>query len=434
MQIKLIPILVVMQLITNSSYAQTDTISENFNNICELTSTPGRTYAIEYTGENEINWSIKTLYSSSSWWGGLNDDGSHIDGTIHCGSLQWDESNSGYARAILPNGISSLSFQMVYGFQLVGGYVKIMINGIEIGRTEILADTEVHTYDFPVNAAGSLDLELIPVVESSIPGGIIVDNLTIIESDLETPFFSVEKLDDFDPWMDTLSSSSESVHLHLFAEHCLYVNGEYVEYFDLADDVDLTIGSVIDLIPGDSINLFYNGTVLPGVGHTTGKSAFDLYFPANISTNSIEYDTSEGMDTLNGVVSFINGNIDLDLVIFKISDLKNEYHINYNFESFKPEPIDTVATGLEKRIQNPISAVKLYPNPIQNHAYFETSKNLDYFELFDMHGKRIFIERNPQLTGDGHYKLDIESLDIGLSIIRFTYKDNTFDALKVMVQ
>ncbi len=432
---KFTSIVTVTLLICNLSNAQIDTISEGFNSICDQMATPGRTYNIAYTGMNDIEWNIKTLYSSSSWWGGLDVDGNRVEGMIHCGSLQWDESNSGFAKATIFSGISTLSFQMVYGFQLVGGYVKVMIDGIEIGRTDPLVDKEVHTFTFPVNTPGPVDLELIPVVTSDMPGGIIVDNIMIRTSDLTKPFFNVSKLEDFNSWMDTLRIPSKMINLFVYAEHCLEVDGVFVDYFDPVDDVNLTVGSVIDLIPGDSTNIYYWVSVQPGIAAPGGKSSIEVSLPVNKSSKSFNYDTSTGKDTLNGVLSFINGNVDLDLIVFKLSDLKNEYRISYTFDTYKPASTDSTFTGLENRkIQNPNPAVKFYPNPVQNHAFFKTIKELDNFEIFDINGRLIFNKRNPEKTIDGLYRIDLEYLDKGIWIIRFNYMDNTMDAVKVMVQ
>lgn len=416
------------------SHAQSDTIIENFNGICALTETPGRTYIIDYTGANDVEWNIKTLYSSSSWWGGLDDEGNIIEGMIHCGSLQWDETNSGYASATLNKGIKSISFQMRYGYQLVGGYIKVLIDGIEIARTDTLDDKDVHDYTFEIDADGPLDLELVPYIETDLMGGIIMDNLEIITTENTKPFFKVETLDDYRPSMDTLGSPLDTMQIYLYAEHCLEVNGEFADYVDLADGVSAIVGSVIDLIPGDSTNLYYWGKVTPGIENAGSKSSVEVRLPVNNSSDSVSFDTSVGDSTFNGMLSFINGNIDLDLVLFRLKDAKNEYRISYIFDTTKPYTPDTTGTGVSSDHYNIEPAISFYPNPIQNFAYFDTNKDLDYYEIFDMNGKLVLLENRPQMTGDGHYRLNLEDLESGVCFIRFRYLDNSVDAVKVILQ
>lgn len=416
------------------SHAQSDTIIENFNGICALTETPGRTYIIDYTGANDVEWNIKTAYSSSSWWGGLDDDGSIIEGKVHCGSLQWDETSSGYARATLNKGIKTLSFQMRYGYQLVGGYIKVSVDGIEIARTETLEDKDVHDYTFEIDADGPLDLELVPVIETDLMGGIILDNIVIITTENTKPFFKVETLDGYRPSMHTLSSPLDTMQIYLYAEHCLEVNGEFADYVELTDGVSVTVGSIIDLIPGDSTNLYYWGTAVPGIGNQGGRSSVEVSLPVNEKTDSVSFDTSLGDSTFNGTLSFINGNIDLDLVLFRLKDAKNEYRINYIYNTTKPYTPDTTGSGVAVDLYNIEPAIKFYPNPIQNFAYFDTNKDLDFYEIFDINGKLVLLENSPQMSGDGHYRLNLENLESGVCFIRFRYMDNTVDAVKVMVQ
>ena len=420
-------------LLVTSGFSQVDTINENFNGICEQTLTPGRTYSINYTGTDGILWNINTLYSSSSWWGGIDDEGEAFSG-IHCGSLQWDEDNSGYARAEIPKGIKTLSFQMKYGFQLVGGYVKVMIDGEEAGRTDTLDDKEIHTFTFDINTPGPLDLELIPVVETDKLGGIVVDNISIITSDQSKPFFRIDKLDEFDPNMDTLWAHNDTIELYFYAEHCLMVNGEFVDYFDLADDVELTVGSVIDLTPGDSCNLYYWGSVTPGVGSTGGDLNLGVSLPVNTNEDSIALSTLEGEDTMEGILSFLNGNIDFDLVVFKLPDAKHEYRINFTYDSYKVQT-DTSSTDTTTAIQNQLqnTSLKFYPNPVQNHAWFQTSKELSSYEVMDMQGRVLFKKTDPPLTGEGYYRLDLEQLKKGVCIIRFIYTDRSMDAVRVIL-
>ena len=416
------------------SHAQSDTIVEDFNGICAQTDTPGRTYIIDYTGSHDVQWNIKTLYSSSSWWGGLDDEGNIMEGMIHCGSLQWDETSSGYARATINKGIKTISFQMRYGYQLVGGYIKVLIDGIEIARTDVLEDKYVHDYSFEIDADGPLDLELIPVIETDLMGGIIMDNVVIITTGNTKPFFKVETLDGYSPSMDTLGSPLDTMQIYLYAEHCLEVNGEFADYVEFSDDVSVTVGSVIDLIPGDSTNLYYWGTAVPGIGNQVGRSSVEVSLPVNEKTDSVSFDTSAGDSTFYGTLSFINGSIDLDLVLFRLKDTKNEYRISYIFDTTKPYTPDTTGSGVHTDLYNIEPAISFYPNPIQNFAYFDTNKDLDLYEIFDINGKLVLLENSPQMTGDGHYRLNLEYLESGVCFIRFRYIDNTFDAVKIIIQ
>ena len=423
----------LMLILTFSmSQGQSDTIVENFNGICDQMTTP-RMYIIDYIGSNGVEWDIKTTYSSSSWWGGLDDEGNIIEGVIHCGSLQWDETNSGYAKATLIKGIKTLSFQMRYGYQLVGGYIQVLIDGIEVARTDTLEDKEVHEYTFEIDADGPLQLELIPHIETDLLGGIIMDNLQIITSENTKPFYQVETLKDYSPLMDTLFNPLDTMRIYLFDEHCLEINGEFVEYIERYDDVPLTLGSVIDLVPGDSTNLYYWGSVVNGIDNVGSSSTVEVALPANNSTDVASFDTSVGDTTFEGTISFINGNIDLDLVVFKMNDAKNDYQLSYLFDTNKPNQSDSTGNGVQNGRYNEDPAIKFYPNPIQDFAYFDTNKELDYFEIFDTNGKLLSSEIKPAMTSDGHYRLNLGNLDPGVCFVRFRYTDNSFDAVKIIV-
>ena len=428
--------MIMLVLSTGMIYAQAeiDTITETFNGICEQTTSPGRTYNLSYAGEGGIEWSIKTLYSSSSWWGGIDDGGNEVLGTIHCGSLQWENETGGFAMATIRQGISTLSFQMRYGYQLVGGYVRVLVNGFEIGRTDSLTDKDIHAFTFDIHTGGPLKLELIPVVESTKAGGIIVDNLTIITSDLSIPFFNVEMLDEYEPWMDTLKSTMDTIELYMYAEHCLEMNGEFVDYFETTDDVELTVGSVIDLIPGDSTNIYYWGSAVPGIGSTGGEVPVSLFLSVNTGSDTIGFETTDGEDVQEGTLSFMNDNVDYDLVIFGMKDLKHEYRFRFTYDSHEVSDTTTTSTGERPGERPGESSVRFYPNPVQNHAWFETGKDIKYYEIFDMNGRRLHLEGYPQLTGDGYYKLDLNLLETGIWVIRFRYTDNTSDAVRILVE
>jgi hypothetical protein len=310
----------------------------------------------------------------------------------------------------------------------VGGYVRVLVDGIEIGRTETLSDKLVHTCTFPVNTGGPLDLELIPVVESDKVGGIILDNLTIVTTDLSKPFLRVDKLSEYDPYMDTLRALTDTIEIYFYAEHCLMVNGEFVDYIDWSDDAELTVGSVIDLNPGDSCNLYYWGRAMPGAGSTGGELSVGLYLPVNTPSDSMQFLTSGGEDAKEGTLSFINGNVDYDLVVFRLSDPKHEYRIRFAYDTY---PVSTTDVEEDKLRE---TTVEFFPNPVQNHAYFRTGKELVSFGVFDLNGRNLFMEKNPEKTSDGYYRLDLELLETGIMIIRFVYSDNTMDAVRVMVE
>jgi hypothetical protein len=248
------------------------------------------------------------------------------------------------------------------------------------------------------------------------------------------PFSRIEILDDYQPWMDTLKTTMDTIELYVYAEHCLEVNGEFVDYFDMADDVEISVGSVIDLIPGDSINVYYWSTASPVAESTGGDVAVSLYLAKNTSSASIEFNTSEGADSQKGTLSFLNENVDYDLVLFRLSDLEHEYRIRYSFDTYTIRDTTTVTSDgrMDENFTEPM--VRFYPNPVRDQAYFETEKELLAYEIYDMEGRRIHLEGYPQLNGEGLYSLDLGLLEPGIRIIRFRYTDDTMNTVRIKVE
>jgi hypothetical protein len=255
------------------------------------------------------------------------------------------------------------------------------------------------------------------------------------------PFSRIDLLDDYEAWMDTLKNSLDIIEFHIYAEHCLEVNGEFVEYFDRADEAEITVGSVIDLNPGDSTNLYYWGSALPIAGSTGGKVLASLSLPVNSHSDSIEFTSTEEADEKEGIISFINGNVDYDLVVLRLSDLKYEYRFRFTYDSYV---MSDTSNAVSDTVTNPTSdplnlsidapSIKFYPNPVQNYAFFETGKKLEYYEIYDNNGRKVHHEGYPPLNGDGCYKLDLRLLDPGIWIIRFRFTDHTADAAKILVK
>ncbi|MCP4313036.1 MAG: hypothetical protein GY790_17390 [Bacteroidetes bacterium] len=248
------------------------------------------------------------------------------------------------------------------------------------------------------------------------------------------PFTSIEILDDYEPWMDTLMTTVDTIELYVYAEHCLELNGEFVDYFDMADDVEICVGSVIDLIPGDSVNVYYWSTASPAAGSTDGDVAVSLYLAKNTSSASIEYNTTEGEDSQEGTLSFLNENVDYDLVVFRISDLEHEYRIRYSFDTYTIRDTTTVTSDGRKDENFSEPGIRFYPNPVRDQACFETGKELMAYEVYDMEGRRIHLEGYPQLNGEGLYSLDLGLLDPGIRIIRFRYTDHTMETVRIKVE
>lgn len=248
------------------------------------------------------------------------------------------------------------------------------------------------------------------------------------------PFSRIEILDDYEPWMDTLKAPLETIELHVYAEQCLDVNGELVEYFDRADEASIAVGSVIDLIPGDSTMLYYWGSATALAGSTGGDVAVSLHLPVNNASESIEFSSSGEEDIKEGTLSFINGNVDYDLVVFRLSDMEHEYRFRLSFDTHTIK--DTVTLTSDDRVDEsfPEPGIRFYPNPVRDQAYFETGKELEAYEIFDMDGRRLHLEGYPQLNSEGLYSLDLGLLEPGIRIIRFRYTDQTMETIRIRVE
>jgi hypothetical protein len=281
----------------------------------------------------------------------------------------------------------------------------------------------------------------------SMMTGLILTTGMIVAQINSTPFSRVELLDEYKAWMDTLKTTMDTMELYVYTEHCLELNGEFVDYFDMVDDVEISVGSVIDLIPGDSTNVYYWVTASPLADNSGGNVSVNLYLSKNESSATIGFTTSEGKNAQEGTLSFMNVNVDYDLVVFQLSDLKHEYRIRYTFDSYTVSdtstniPSDTTVNdtitniandSLKKGFVSPY--INFYPNPLRNQAYFETSKELNYYEVFEINGRRLHIEKYPQTNVDGHYKLDLGILKTGIKVIRFKYMDNTMNVVRILVE
>lgn len=264
-------------------------------------------------------------------------------------------------------------------------------------------------------------------------GMILTTGMIHAQSD-SIPFSRVEIMDDYKPWMDTLKTPIETIELYVYAEHCLDVNGEFVDYFDMADEAAVAVGSVIDLIPGDSINVHYWSTASPVAGSTGGDVSVSLNLAKNTPSASIEFNTLEGKDLQEGTLSFLNENVDYDLVVFRLSDLEHEYRIRYSFDTHTIRDTTTVTSDGRLNGNFPEPMVRFYPNPVKDYAYFETGKELRAYEIYDMDGRRIHLEGYPQLNGEGLYSLDLGLLEPGIRIIRFRYIDDTMNTVRIKVE
>jgi hypothetical protein len=264
--------------------------------------------------------------------------------------------------------------------------------------------------------------------------GLILSTGMIHAQSDSIPFSRIEILDDYEPWMDTLKTPLETIELYVYAEHCLDVNGEFVDYFDMADEAAVAVGSVIDLIPGDSINVYYWSTASPVAGSTGGDVSVSLNLAKNTPSASIEFNTLEGEDLQEGTLSFLNENVDYDLVVFRLSDLEHEYRIRYSFDTHTIRDTTTVTSDGLVDGNRPKPKVRFYPNPVKDHAYFETGKELRAYEIYDMDGRRLYLEGYPQLNGEGLYSLDLGLLEPGIRIIRFRYTDDTMNTIRVKVE
>jgi hypothetical protein len=406
-------------------FAQSDSITETFNGICKHTVTPYKNYIFSYTSETGIDWSVKTYYVPDA--GGIDDEGNKVSGNDHCGSLFWTYGKSGYARATIEGGITTLAFDAMSGWFQKNGYVMILVDGIEIGRTNPITDQDMHNYTFVIDTPGPLDLELKHGMEGSNGGGILVDNLKLTSKEGTRPFIQVDKLEEYDPSMDTLKSVSDTMEIYYYAEGCLMVNGKFIDYFDGSETVEVIAGSVVDLNPGDSCNIYYWGSALPGPDTTGEDLPVGFYLPVNTSSDTVDFVSIGGGNQQEGMLSFINGNVDYDLVVFKITDLRHEYRIRFAFDHYPAS-----VTGIQDNSYVP--HVQFYPNPVRNHAWFRTGKELVSFEVLDLNGRILFAERNPVPASESTYKLDLEHLDAGIWIVRFQYIDKTMDAVKIMVE
>ena len=67
-------------------------------------------------------------------------------------------------------------------------------------------------------------------------------------------------------------------------------------------------------------------------------------------------------------------------------------------------------------------------------AFFETEKELEAYEIYDMNGRRIHLEGYPLLNGEGLYSLDLGLLEPGIRIIRFRYTDDTMNTVRIKVE
>ncbi len=411
---------------TQALIAQQDTLVENFNALCDQFETPYREYTLEYEAPNGVVWDVQTYHFPSA--GGINDDGSIFQGSSHCGSIYWTNGKSGYLRAFIDSGITDLSFQVLSGNFQEDGYVKVKVDGQLVGQTEPVEGYKVETYTFHIDTPGPLMLELSHgIKEGSTFGGILVDNLSWTPREGSRPFFRVESLEDYKPDMDTLHSPLDTMEIKIDTRGCVTLNGEYYDYLGMVETADIVLGAVLDLHPADSTNIYYWGYAAP-VGEATGTSLpVKVSVPVNRVSDTILFQSVEGGDLQDGVLSFINGNVEKDLVVFRISQLQHEYTIRYAYDFYERE-----ITGKQEVEVEP--AIQFYPNPVHNHAYFKTGKRLKYFQIMDLNGRILRTVSHPRETAEGYYRLNLENLESGIWIVRFVYEDNRTDGVKVIVE
>ncbi len=406
--------------------AQQDTLSENFNSICDQFGNPYREYTLEYEAGNGVVWDIQTYYFPSA--GGINDDGTIFQGSSHCGSIYWTNGKSGYLRALIDSGITDLSFQVLSGNFQEDGYVKVKVDGELVGQTEPIKGYQVETYSFPVNTPGPFLLELSHgIKEGSTYGGILVDNLSWTPREGSRPFFRVQTLDAYSPDMDTLHSPLDTMEIKIDTRGCVTLNGEYYDYLGMVETADVVLGSVLDLHPGDSTNIYYWAYAAPVVEPTGESLSVKVSVPVNRVSDSILFQSVQGGSQQDGMVSFINGNVAKDLVVFRIAQLQHEYTIRYAYDYYERQ-----VTGLPGDITEP--SVTFFPNPVHNHAYFKTANRLRSFQVMDLNGRVLRAVSHPQKSAEGHYRLNLENLETGVWIVRFLYENNRMDAIKIFVE
>ena len=406
--------------------AQQDTLFENFNTICDQFENPYREYTLEYEAANGVVWDVETYYLPSA--GGINDDGSIFQGSSHCGSIYWTSGRSGYLRALIDSGITDLTFQVLSGNFQEDGYVKVKVDGQLVGQTEPIEGYKVEAYTFHIDTPGPLMLELSHgIKEGSTFGGILVDNLSWTPREGTRPFFRVETLDDYRPDMDTLHSPLDTMEIKIDTRGCLFLNGEYYDYLGMVETADIVLGSVLDLHPTDSTNIYYWGFTAPA-GEPTGTSLpVEVSVPVNRVSDTILFQSVKEGDRQDGVVSFINGNVAQDLVVFRITQLQHEYTIRYAYDFYERE-----VTGVPEEKVEP--SIQFFPNPVQHHAYFKTENTLRSFQVMDLNGRVLRSVSHPYETAEGYYRLNLANLETGVWIVRFLYEDDRMDAVKIIVE
>ena len=81
-------------------------------------------------------------------------------------------------------------------------------------------------------------------------------------------------------------------------------------------------------------------------------------------------------------------------------------------------------TGINHSISD--DNINVYPNPVTDKLFIETTREINSVEIIDIHGKRIFNIEN--------HSISATDLNNGIYILKFIMKDGDIETRKVIIQ
>jgi len=86
------------------------------------------------------------------------------------------------------------------------------------------------------------------------------------------------------------------------------------------------------------------------------------------------------------------------------------------------------ASPINTAIRKPVISreITLYPNPAVDVINIKSSAMITYFELYDMMGHRLMMQKNPQSV------ISVSDLQSGMYIVKITSRDGSVKTEKLL--